>query len=285
MAENSNDIVATVVTRLGTLHVRVLGSGPAAVLWHSLFVDSTTWQRIRDPLSARRRLVMIDGPSHGYSAPATRLFSLQECADAACEVLDNLGIDTPVDWIGNAWGGHVGILFAATYPGRCRSLATIGTPVHAIPSADRRRISSLVATYRITGPIRSLVRPVCAAVLGPDCEAIDPQATELVAEAFRRPDRRGMHFAMRSAMLARPDLTGTIRTLATPTLMVAGDDDELWGPDAARAATAQMPDAAAISVPGAGHVALLLHGADAVVDALTEFWRETIPQLGSAEAG
>ena len=36
---------ATVATRVGHLHVETAGSGPPAVLWHSLFVDSTTWSR------------------------------------------------------------------------------------------------------------------------------------------------------------------------------------------------------------------------------------------------
>ena len=35
----------TVSTRLGPLHVRTTGAGPTALLWHSLFVDSTTWAR------------------------------------------------------------------------------------------------------------------------------------------------------------------------------------------------------------------------------------------------
>jgi pimeloyl-ACP methyl ester carboxylesterase len=53
-------------------------------------------------------------------------------------VLAQIGIalDEAVDWVGNAWGGHVGILFAAVNPNRCRSLVTIGTPVHALPPAE-----------------------------------------------------------------------------------------------------------------------------------------------------
>ncbi|WP_235779470.1 alpha/beta fold hydrolase [Sinomonas notoginsengisoli] len=52
-------------------------------------------------------------------------------------MLDSLGIQEPVDWVGNALGGHVGILFAASYPDRCRSLAVPGAPVHG-PSLSQR---------------------------------------------------------------------------------------------------------------------------------------------------
>lgn len=34
-----------VPTRLGRLACRRIGSGPVAVLWHSMFVDSHTWDR------------------------------------------------------------------------------------------------------------------------------------------------------------------------------------------------------------------------------------------------
>ena len=35
-------------TRVGSLAVRVRGEGPPAVLWHSLFVDERSWQRVED---------------------------------------------------------------------------------------------------------------------------------------------------------------------------------------------------------------------------------------------
>jgi hypothetical protein len=56
-----------VETRLGALAVRVRGEGPVAVLWHSLFVDDSTWNRVEEDLARARRLVIITGPGHGAS--------------------------------------------------------------------------------------------------------------------------------------------------------------------------------------------------------------------------
>src|ERR1035437_1901756 len=50
--EGREEAVTMVPTRLGDLRVEVCSAGPPAVLWHSLFVDSTTWERVRGPLSA-----------------------------------------------------------------------------------------------------------------------------------------------------------------------------------------------------------------------------------------
>jgi hypothetical protein len=44
VAMPTSEFVSTVV---GDLHVQREGAGPPAVFWHSLFVDSTTWNGLR----------------------------------------------------------------------------------------------------------------------------------------------------------------------------------------------------------------------------------------------
>jgi pimeloyl-ACP methyl ester carboxylesterase len=153
-------------TRVGPLHVATTGSGPPALLWHSLFVDSTTWGRLYPPLSAERSLVLVDGPNHGGHPALRRPFTLDDSVGAAVDVLDRLGVTEPVDWLGNAWGGHVGVLFAAAHPDRCRTLTAIGAPIHALGHADRRRTRLLSALYRAGGP-RAVSGIVVNALLGP----------------------------------------------------------------------------------------------------------------------
>jgi pimeloyl-ACP methyl ester carboxylesterase len=113
--------------------------------------------RVREPLATVRRLLLVDGPGHGRNPPVARRFTLDECAGAATDLLDHFRIAEPVDWVGNAMGGHVGIPFAAAYPGRCRSLATIGCPVHALTPPEWRKIALLTGVYRLTGPLPPLV--------------------------------------------------------------------------------------------------------------------------------
>ena len=73
----------------------------------------------------------IDGPSHGKSEAVCRDFTFEELVVAAEQALDRLGLTEPVDWVGNAWGGHIGIQLAAAERPRLRTLTTIGTPVRA----------------------------------------------------------------------------------------------------------------------------------------------------------
>lgn len=264
---------ATVPTRLGPLHVETIGSGPAAVLWHSLFVDSATWDRVRAPLAAERRLVLIDGPNHGGSPPVRRPFTLEDCPDAAVEILDHLGIREPVDWLGNAWGGHVGILFAAAHPDRCRSLVALGAPVHALTDAERRRVRLLAVLYLAAGP-GAVVKPLTDALLGSKARAEDPEGAAIVAGAFRRAKRRGMFDAIRWLSLRRSDLTYALDRLETPTLLATNADDAMWTVAAAHTAAARLRNGALAILPGSGHIGPLLQAAPDLVTLLTAFWRD-----------
>jgi pimeloyl-ACP methyl ester carboxylesterase len=242
------------------------------VLWHSLFVDSTTWKRMEGRLGAERRLVVIDGPGHGSSTDAGRDYTLDDCATAATEVLEQLGITGPVDWLGNAWGGHVGAVFAVSRPDRCRSLAAVCTPVHALEPDVRRQMRASIPVYRMLGPIRPFVRTLThGGLLSPHP---DPEDARVVADAFRRANRRGMARAMTCVSLRRADLTPTLPAVTVPTLMIAAADDPLWRPEQAQAAVRAMHCAAAITVPGGGHVEPLLRAAPLLVQIITDFWRE-----------
>ena len=142
-----------VPTRVGSLAVRVQGEGPPAMLWHSLFVDERSWQRVEEGLARDRRLVLITGPGHGTSTDPGRRYSLDDCAAAAGDALTALGIQEPVDWVGNAWGGHVGVVFAANWPDRCRTLTTLGTPIQPYSRSVRLLFRALLAAYRVVGMV------------------------------------------------------------------------------------------------------------------------------------
>ncbi|MGS0684430.1 alpha/beta fold hydrolase [Nakamurella sp. GG22] len=263
----------SITTRVGPLNVQTIGSGPPAVLWHSLFVDSTTWDRLLPRLATDRRLVLVDGPNHGANPRRKIRFSLADCVGAAEDVLGHFGIDDPVDWLGNAWGGHVGIMFAAANPSRCRTLMTIGAPVHALTAQERRRVQMLSALYFVAGP-RPVLRPLVDALVGAAARVEDPDAAAIVANAFERPGRLGMYDAIRWLSLTRPNLTSVLEGLDVPTVLATGQDDPMWTVQAARAAAVHLPQGTMTILPGAGHVGPLLHRTPAAGELISAFWHD-----------
>jgi pimeloyl-ACP methyl ester carboxylesterase len=261
-------------TELGRLHVEVDGQGPAAVLWHSLFVDSRSWSRLRGLLQEDRSLVLIDGPGHGKSGSPSTDFDLDHCAQAATDVLDALGVQKPVDWLGNAWGGHVGLTLAANSPDWCRSVATVDTPVQALSRRQRMTIVPMVWAYHYLGPVPTLVNAVADALLSKDFMRSRPDDTAVVMQAFRDPPRTGMHRAMKSIMLNRPDLGPLLPRIKTPTLMVVATADPIVPVTEIHNAVAHMPAARAVEVRGEGHVAPIMAQANELAEIIRAFWRD-----------
>jgi pimeloyl-ACP methyl ester carboxylesterase len=276
---DTQSITRTVPTSVGNLAVHVTGSGPPTVLWHSLFVDSTTWAPLRSHLVGYRQVISIDGPGHGASTAVPRRFTMEECAEAAITVLDVLGVAEPADWVGNAWGGHVGLVAAADTPDLCRTVVTIGTPTQALTRRERARIVPMVWAYRIAGPIPPLTNAVMNVLLGTELSRTHPQQFQAVSRTFRQAPRRGMHQAMQSIMLHRKGLGPLLPRIGAPTLMVVPRADTMISLEQARAAAATMPHAAATTVDGAGHITPLIADPAALADLITAFWRDPVGYL------
>jgi pimeloyl-ACP methyl ester carboxylesterase len=248
---------AVIATRVGPLYVRQVGAGPPAVLWHSLFVDSASWQRVAPHFSAERRLIMIDGPGHGASGDLGGRYTLPDCAEAAVEVLAALGVAGPVDWVGNAWGGHVGITLAAAHPERLRSLVAIGTPVAAYTAAEARRTRLLLTLHRLLGAAGFIRTAVAKTLLAPATRKRDPEAVDYVRSQLGGANRRRLRNAVVSISLGREDLTGLLPAIGVPTLFVTGDDHGGCTPEQARAAIALIPGGRLAIVPAAAYLAPL----------------------------
>ena len=119
-------------------------------------------------------------------------------------MLAALDIRGSVDWVGNAWGGHVGIVFAATWPDRCRTLATLGTPTEAYSRSGQFLFRVLLAIYRVVGMADFLSSGIRDALLSSRTRSIDPEAVALVLDCLRSMDRRALANAMvRSPLGAR----------------------------------------------------------------------------------
>jgi pimeloyl-ACP methyl ester carboxylesterase len=262
-----------ITTGVGPLQVRTQGDGdhPTAVLWHSLFVDDRSWDRVIPDLSSRRQLVVITGPGHGASGDPGHRYTMQDCADAAVTVLEALGVRGPVDWLGNAWGGHVGVVIAAQRPELMRTLVTAGTPVHAYPLASRVQTQALLTLYRLLGPRTFLTDAVVDALLSQRTREHDAAAAALVRDCFVTADRAGMANAVVSISLRRRDLRPLLPAVQAPTLFLTGSDHPDWSPTQARTAAALLPHGSTGVVDGAAYLAPLENPSEFTRQVL-EFW-------------
>jgi pimeloyl-ACP methyl ester carboxylesterase len=264
-------VTHSIDTVVGRLKVTTVGAGAPAVLWHSLFVDERSWERVAADLARDRRLIVVTGPGHGESGDPGRRYDLLQCARAAEEVVDALGVAEPLDWVGNAWGGHVGLRFAAAHPGRIRSLVTIGTPVQALGAAERARTRLLLLVHRLVGPTGFLVDAVVETLLSPSTRESDQWAVALVRRSFVEADPRRLRNAVASISLHREDLAALLPGITVPTLMITGEKHSGWTPAQAAATVATMPSGRAAVVADAAYL-VPLEQPGAVVALVRDFW-------------
>lgn len=259
-------------TRLGRLAVREYGDGRPALLWHSMFVDSSSWDRIIPLLAKHRRLLVVDGPGYGDSDELASVSSMAVCADAALDLLDGLGHPT-VDWVGNAWGGHVAYQLDMEHPGRLRSLVAVSAPPQPLGAADRMKLRVLRPVLAAFGPVPFLVDLVAEAQLTDFSRAADPALVTIIRESMNRQSRRSLSTTVASFIIGRRDLGRAVRLGRAPALFVASDDRGEWSPADARAAADSRRGARAETVSWS-RTLVPLEQPVALAEKIVAFWAE-----------
>ena len=245
-----------IATDVGWLAARVVpGPPPVAVLWHSMFTDSRSWNRVVDNLREKRTLVLIDGWSFGDSENLDRVVDnfLDHCVQGAIAVVAQVQHELtpgPVDWVGSAWGGHVGLQLAATRPELVRSLITVSTPVQAASPSLRRQVRMLLPVYRAIGMRGPVRHGLLDGMLTDHTRRTDPEAVDALVAPMSRANRGAIARTVHSGVLNRTDLAWAATRVACPTLMIATDDRGEWSPSECAQATAAMKDAHSAALTG-----------------------------------
>ena len=236
-------------TELGWLAAEVVPGPPqVAVLWHSMFTDSRSWGRVVDDLRKKRTLVLVDGWSFGASADLDRVVDnfIDRCVQGAVAVVSQVHNELapgPVDWLGSAWGGHVGLQLAAARPDLVRSLITVSTPVQAASAAMRRQVRMLLPVYRAIGMRGPVRQGLLDGMLTDPTRRTDPEAVAALVAPMSRANRGAIARTVHSGVLNRTDLAWAAARVTCPTLMIATDDRGEWSPAECARTTATMKDA------------------------------------------
>jgi 3-oxoadipate enol-lactonase len=216
----------------GEVFVRDSGGArthPVVLLLHGWTVSADlNFFPAYDRLSEAYRVIALDARGHGRGLRSAEPFTLEDCADDAAALLDQIGAG-PVIAVGYSMGGPIGMLLAQRHPGRVKGLVMQATALEWRDAVHERMfwhlMSVLEAGLRLGSGAAFAERVLRQATEEqPELEALRPW---LVAEF-----RRGLtpELADAGRALSRYDARPWARHLGLPAAVLITTRDGLVRP-------------------------------------------------------
>ena len=200
------------------------------------------------------RTLVLDPPGHGQSVGPGRSFTMDECADAALQLLDAKGIRAPVVVLGTSWGGFVAPRMALRAPGRVGGMVLFNSSAQA-PLPMQWAKATLLANLMRFGVFDRVVDGIIlSSLLAPGTQARRPEIGEGLLARLRTWDRRRTNITVRAVLLERDSVLDALPRVASPALVVSGAEDTILPTPLSRAIASKLPNARHVEVADAAHL-------------------------------
>jgi pimeloyl-ACP methyl ester carboxylesterase len=244
------------------------GRGDALVLIHGHPFDRSMWRpQVEHFRDEGWRVIAADLRGYGESTVVPGVTPLSTFAEDVAALLDHLGVERFVLG-GLSMGGQIVLECHRLFPSRIRGLVLADTFAQAETPAgreQRNRMADRLLREGMAGYAAEVLWKMVAA----------PEAAPHVSEMMRNAPAPGAAAALRGRA-ERPDYTEMLGTVAVPTLVVVGSDDEYTPVDDARYMHDRIPGSTLVVVDGAAHMPNLERPAEfnkAVGELLTDVRR------------
>jgi pimeloyl-ACP methyl ester carboxylesterase len=216
----------------GEVFVRDSGGTPAdpvVLLLHGWTASADlNFFTVYAQLAGSYRVIALDLRGHGRGMRSTEPFSLEDCADDAAALLDELGAGQAIV-VGYSMGGPVGLLLARRHPGKAAALVMQATALEWRRTARERMVWRLLSVLELglrlgtgAGLVERLLRQAIE-----EAPELDIHRPWLAAE-FRRGLARELADAGRA--LSRYDAEPWAGQLGLPAAMLITTSDRLVRP-------------------------------------------------------
>ena len=206
----------------------------SVVLIHGANDHAGTWFAIAPALAKTRRVILIDLPGHGESAPQDAPLPISLLVSRMEAVVDEALGNEPFTIVGNSLGGWLSILYALRHPDRVAHLVLESSGGLARPTA--------VPLYART---REEAIPILRAVHGPQYEPQEWVISALLERAHDAP------------MLRLTELTEhdpRLGEINVPTTLLWGEHDGVLPLSYGEALRDAIPNAQMHVIAGAAHI-------------------------------
>jgi len=238
---------------------------PLVIFIHGAQQDHSCWGLQSRWFAHHGFSVLVpDLPGHGRSG-GEPLLSVEALAEWIVALLDAVGVDRAT-LVGHSMGSLVALEATARYPERISRAVLIGSSLPMLVSPallDATRDNEAQAMAMINAFSYS----ACSQIGGNTVPGL--WLLGMNKRLMERQKKGVFHVDMNAcnAYVRAPE---SLAGIAAPLLIIAGQQDRMTSPKAAKALLALIPGARLVAVEGSGH-ALMAERPDAVLDALRDF--------------
>ena len=250
----------TIVLRGRRFHYTEWGGAeaPVVVALHGVTGHARTWDDEARLLAGRRRVLALDQRGHGDSEPAVDGDYSDDALLADLVAFgDALGLRR-FSLLALSLGGRVAINFAGRHPDRVERLIVVDIGPEIAP-AGRARVGAFMAEApehfetvdAVVAHMRANNARYTEAMLRHRAQhAVRPLPTG----GFTWKYDRALRDAIRQGRMRAPaDLWPQWRAITCPTLVVRGEESDVFSEETAKRMIDELPAARLVVVPGAGH--------------------------------
>ena len=233
------------------------GHGPTILLLHGWTASADlNWFQAYEALGRIGRVLALDHRNHGRGIYSEVPFQLEDAADDAAALLDELGTG-PVIAVGYSMGGPIASLLRHRHPDKVAGLVLCATALEWNATLRERVVWKVVRASEILfrlGPPRSLMEKYLRDAID-TCPDIAGIRGWLVGE-IRRGDPIGVHEA--GLALGRYDARPFAGSLAVPTSVIVTTKDRLVRRRKQRQLAKAIPGAEVFELEGDHDAALVM---------------------------
>jgi 3-oxoadipate enol-lactonase len=232
----------------GHVSVDVTGQGPPLVLLHSLLTDAAAFDGIVPPLAGSRTVCRVSLPGFDGSTPLQDP-DIFDFADLVAAVMAELRFGSDASVLGNGLGGFVAVALAARHGDRFHRL--VAANCGAAFSPDRAKAFGVMSGLVEDGGLAAVVDVAVQRIFPADYLEKHPEVIEERREVLLRVDPGAFAAACRA--LGHLDLRHHLGSIANPTLVVVGADDETTPPEMAEELADGILGAHRVELSDCGH--------------------------------
>lgn len=254
------------------------GSGEETIVFsHGFLMDHSMFDAQRAAFEKRYRVIAYDhrgqGQSQAPDSSAGKARDMDSLTGDAAALIQALGA-APCHFAGLSMGGFIGMRLAVRQPALIRTLTLMNTGPDREPWPGRLRYRLLASLVWIVG-VKPFTGTAMKELFGETTRRNPSQRAmlELWREKLRgRP--RGITTALTGVMQRREITPDQLRSIACPTLIIAGDEDIAQPPFLSERLASFINGARLVRIPGSGH-STSLEAPDRVTQAMMDFLSTT----------